>query len=112
MALELSSIATLELKWWQQLLGGLMTITAIVSLYLLGLFGVDGENKTEVQFIGGLGASCAMFAGFINAIMSIKTKNEHERQRERNLLEMNNLRSVRAILTGDFQESMLIGGLV
>ena len=44
MAWTMSAIATLNLKWWQQLQGGLVIIAGITALYLLSVVGVEGTN--------------------------------------------------------------------
>eukprot|EP00519_Triparma_laevis_P015296 CAMPEP_0182491352 /NCGR_PEP_ID=MMETSP1321-20130603/841_1 /TAXON_ID=91990 /ORGANISM="Bolidomonas sp., Strain RCC1657" /LENGTH=110 /DNA_ID=CAMNT_0024693629 /DNA_START=399 /DNA_END=728 /DNA_ORIENTATION=- len=79
-AWELSSIASLEgLKWWQQIQGGLMTVTAIASLYLLSVLGVEGNENSMVWIIAAIGAISIGFAILINATMLVRIRNEHQR---------------------------------
>jgi len=90
-AWELSSIATLKgLKWWQQIQGGLLTITAVSSLYLLGLLGVKGEDykgdnmdltelrTIETNVLGAIGFFGAVFTFIIGAYMSVQTSPENK----------------------------------
>ena len=77
-AWELSSIASLKgLKWWQQIQGGLTTVTAIASLYLLSVLGVEGEEKRGA--LGTLGGISILFAALITMVILIRTRNEHQR---------------------------------
>ena len=79
-AWELSSIASLKgLKWWQQIQGGLVIITAIASLYLLSVLGVEGNENSMVFIIAAIGAISRGFAFLINATMLVRTRNEHQR---------------------------------
>ncbi|GMH71850.1 hypothetical protein TrST_g1471 [Triparma strigata] len=77
MAVEISSIASLKgLKWWQRLQGGLITITAIISLNLLSILGVEGDENSMVGIVGATGLLSIGFALLINATMLILTKKE------------------------------------
>ena len=82
-AVELSSIASLKgLKWWQQIQGGLITITAMASMYLLGVLGVEGNEDSMVWIVGATGTVSILSAGLINMTMLAKTDNEQERGEE------------------------------
>mmetsp|Transcript_14217 Transcript_14217/g.26095 ORF Transcript_14217/g.26095 Transcript_14217/m.26095 type:complete len:169 (+) Transcript_14217:3-509(+) len=110
-AWELSSIASLKgLTWWQRIQGGLVTITAIASLNLLSNLGVEGEENIIVLIVGGTGAVSMFFAIIIHFIVLVRTKNEH--QRKLNIEMVNNQRSVRGISSGDIQEGMFMGAFV
>ena len=79
-ALELASIASLKgLKRWQQIQGGLTIITAITSLCLLSVLGVEEDENIMILFVGGLGGASIGIATLINMTMLIKTRNEHLR---------------------------------
>ena len=79
-AWELSSIASLKgLKWWQQIQGGLMTITVIASMFLLSYLGVEGDENFMVFTIGAMGGISICFAFLINVTMLLRTRNEHQR---------------------------------
>lgn len=54
-AFELGSVATLRMKWWQQLQGGLMVLTALCSLYLFSALGVENDPSSIVFVTGSLG---------------------------------------------------------
>ncbi|GMI06435.1 hypothetical protein TrVE_jg8393 [Triparma verrucosa] len=78
MAWELASIASLKgLKWWQRLQGFLLTVAAIVSLYLLSVLGVEGNENSMVFVMGAMGGASMLFVFIINVTMLVKTRNEH-----------------------------------
>ena len=107
-AWELSSIASLKgLKWWQQIQGGLVIITAIASLYLLSVLGVEGNENSMVWIIGAIGAISLIFASLINVTMLVRTSNEHKVRSE---VETN--RSSRKISTTELEEGMFMGAFV
>lgn len=109
-AWELSAIATLNLKWWQQLQGGLMAITVISSLYLLSWLGVASDLNILVGAFGGLGTTSLCLATLISAIMLPKTRAESGEGLALGTLE--NLRPVRAFSSSEIQDSAFVVALV
>ena len=112
MAWELSSIASLKgLKWWQQIQGGFTTITAIASLYLLSVLGVEGNENSMVFIIGAIGVMSIIFAFLVNATMLVRTRNEH--QRNTTTVELPpTQRSARGFSASDVEENALALALV
>ena len=109
MSLELSSIVSLKgLRRWQLLQGALMTINAIVSLYLLSFLGAEGNNNSLVGYVGAIGVVSLGTAAIINMTMLVRTRNEH---RSRGEMETKQ-RSVRGISAGQLEEGMFIGAFV
>ena len=53
-----------------------MTITAIASLYLLSVLGVEGDENNMVFIVGAMGIFTLIFAGLINMTMLVRTKKE------------------------------------
>ncbi|GMI09881.1 hypothetical protein TrVE_jg13446 [Triparma verrucosa] len=110
-AWEFSSIASLKgLKRWQQIQGGLVTITAIVSLYLLSVLGVEGNQNSTVYIVGITGALSMVSAELINMTMLVRTRNEHQRNTTIELPPKQ--RSVRGISAGELQEGMIAATFV
>lgn len=87
-----------------------MTITAIASLYLLGVLGVEGEGNIMVFISGGAGATSLMLTFIISATISIRTRNEH--QQSGNLEMQPNIRSIRGISSTELEEGIFVGALV
>jgi len=110
-AWELSSIASLKgLKWWQQIQGGLMTVTAITSLYLLSVLGVEGNENSIASIVGALGFINLVFAFLINMTMLVRIKNE---QRRNAIVELpTTQRSVRGISSSDLDKGMVATAFV
>ena len=108
---ELSSIASLKgLKLWQQVQGGLITITAITSLSLLSFLGVEGHENRMVFIIGATGAGSIAFAIIINMTMLIRIKNE---QRRNAIVELpTTQRSVWGISSSDLDKGMVATAFV
>lgn len=73
---EKSAMATLKLKGWQRLQEGLMTISAVASVFLLSALGVEGDENLTVFRIGVLRAVSLSFAALIGAFMLIRIKKE------------------------------------
>lgn len=67
-------MATLKLKGWQRLQEGLMTISAVASVFLLSALGVEGDENLTVFRIGVLRAVSLSFAALIGAFMLIRIK--------------------------------------
>ncbi|GMH62352.1 hypothetical protein TrST_g13759 [Triparma strigata] len=113
MAFELSSIASLKgLKWWQQIQGGLMTITAIVSLYLLSILGVEGDENFMVFAIGAMGGISIGFAFLINATMLVRTRKKHQRNSTSSTELPPHLRSAQGFSARDIEENSIALALV
>ena len=111
-AWELSSIASLKgLKWWQQIQGGLMTVTAIVSLYLLSVLGVEGDKSILVSVVEAIGQLSILVAVCINATMLIRTRNEHQRNSASTDLPPTQ-RSARGFSASDIEENAIALTLV
>ena len=111
-AWDISSIASLKgLKWWQQIQGGLVTITAIASLYLLSILGVEENKNSVVLNVGGVGGLSMMFAALINAIMLVRTRNEHQRNTTAVELPANQ-RSARRFSASDIEENAIALALI
>ncbi|GMH73979.1 hypothetical protein TL16_g06338 [Triparma laevis f. inornata] len=73
-AWKLDEIATLDLPWWQQLQGGLLLVTTMSSLYLLGVLGVESEEHTYISVVGGLGLMALLVATGIGIVVLLRTK--------------------------------------
>ncbi|GMI10946.1 hypothetical protein TrLO_g9296 [Triparma laevis f. longispina] len=113
-ALTFESIATLhDLKWWQQVQGGLMVIAALCSLYLLSMLGVETEYNRTVQTFGGAGMFALMLSLVTGLFASSQTIDEQQQeQRTEEQGQLNDARSVRAFTTSELEEGMLVAGLV
>ena len=109
----LSSIASLkDLKWWQQIQGGLMVVTAISSLYLLGWLGVEGNGNSAVWIVGAVGGISILVAAMVNMTMLIRTAKEHQQQQDTTVELPTKRRSIRAISSGQVEERMFAIALV
>ena len=84
-----------------------MTITAIVSLYLLSVLGVEGDENFMVFIIGAIGALSMTFAALVNMTMLIRIRNQHKLRSE---VETN--RSSRGVSTTELEEGMFMGAFV
>ncbi|GMH98487.1 hypothetical protein TrVE_jg9990 [Triparma verrucosa] len=111
-AWDLSSIASLKgLKWWQQIQGGLIIITAIASLYLLSILGVEANGNSMVFKVGALGGVSLAFAALINATMLSRTINEQ--QQNTTTVELPPIqRSVQGFSARDIEKNALALALV
>lgn len=65
---NLLKIATLDLEWWRQLQGWLMSFTVISSLYLLSYLGVEGWYEPKVCIVGAIGTVRLSYVPIINSI--------------------------------------------
>ena len=87
-----------------------MTITAMISLYLLSWLGVEGNENNSVLMISSFGLFTVGFASLINIFMLVRIKNEHQRKKT---VEMSfKQRSTRAISSSDFEEGMFAATLI
>jgi len=115
MAWELSTVATLKgLRWWQQLQGGLITFTAVSSLYLLSVLGVEKDYDKTIGSVGSLGFVSLLIACLIGITMLVRTKNVHQRNnkgREGNVEMLKDQKS-QGFSSGDIQDSAFIATLV
>ncbi|GMH96438.1 hypothetical protein TrST_g14201 [Triparma strigata] len=91
--------------------GGFITITAIVSLYLLSVLGVEGNENSTVLAVGAIGGVSMLFAGLINMTMLVRTGNEQQRSAVVELSIIKEQRSVRGISAGELEEGMF-GALI
>ncbi|GMH88267.1 hypothetical protein TrVE_jg3806 [Triparma verrucosa] len=114
MAFGLSLIASLEgLKWWQRIQGRLITIVAIISLYLLSFIGVEGNENSVVWITGSMGLLSMIFAFLINATMLVRTRNAYEQERNTTSIELpTNQRSARGFSAGAVEENSIVLALV
>ena len=112
MSWDLLSIASLNgLKWWQRVQGRLITITAIASLYLLSVLGVERNQNSMVFIIGSMGTVSIAFTGLIAMAMLIRTGNEH--QHDNTTVELpTTQRSIRGISAGQVEEGMIAATFV
>ena len=108
-AWEFSSIANLNLKWWQQLQGGLTTGAAVSALYLLSVIGVEGDEDIMVWIAGALGPMCLGVGAFILAVMLLKNLKKNELRGEE---EQENQNSGRRISSTELEDGMFIGAFV
>ncbi|GMH98961.1 hypothetical protein TrST_g10973 [Triparma strigata] len=113
-AFELSAIASLkDLKRWQVIQGGLMTVSGIVSLYLLGGLGVKGNDNEMVVIVGSTGLFSMFFACLVNATMLVRVRNEHQRRGDDiEMSRKDGSRSARAVSSGQVEEGMFAAALV
>ncbi|GMH73506.1 hypothetical protein TL16_g06212 [Triparma laevis f. inornata] len=120
---EYTAVATLTLKWWQQLQGVLVTLAAISALYLLSLLGVEASPNKAVGVIGALGAIAMGFATLVTIFTISKTYQTHQkeggggggvRRGPTGMLDNQTFssRSVRSMSTGEMQENMIIGAFL
>ena len=86
-----------------------MTITAIASLYLLSVLGVEGDENSMVRIIGVMGVSSIGITGAINITMLIRTRNEQSKKGDE---EINKQRSVRGLSSTELEEEMFMGALI
>jgi len=111
-AWELSAIASLKgLKWWQQLQGGLMTITMVSSLYLLSVLGIKGDERDAVWIVGGVGMTAVVLTAIIGTFLLVRTQRDlqHNNALEAKLEEQ---RSKRAFSASDVDEGAVIFAVV
>ncbi|GMH74085.1 hypothetical protein TrLO_g9762 [Triparma laevis f. longispina] len=129
-----AGVATLKLKWWQLIQGGLISVTAAASLFILSFLGVETSRYTSWEdyvdhqatnkrayAIGWVGAATVGLACIIQAVMIYRenTKYHAEQQlRDANEDDNSNLnreqssRSGRALSAGEMQDGMLLGALL
>jgi len=107
----LSSITSLKgLKWWQQIQGGLTTISALASLFLLSVLGVEGDQNSIVAIVGGVVLLGIGFAALIYMAVLVRTLNE---QQQNETIELPaKQRSVRGISAGDVEEGLFAAALI
>ncbi|GMH51905.1 hypothetical protein TrST_g8216 [Triparma strigata] len=104
-AWELSSIATLKgFKWWQRVQGGLITITAIASLYILSWLGVEGKEKDRIWIVGSIGLVSILVYVLIGMKMLVQTSNEQ--QPNTTVESPTTQRSYRTFSSGQVEEEM------
>mmetsp|Transcript_9626 Transcript_9626/g.17488 ORF Transcript_9626/g.17488 Transcript_9626/m.17488 type:complete len:986 (+) Transcript_9626:120-3077(+) len=110
-AWELTKMATLKgLKRWQRIQGGLMSVTALASLYLLSVLGVQTDRSDVVWVVGFMGILFISLAFVISEIMLVRLTRNHQR---RGVVEMlKNQRSVRGISSSELQDGMFAAALV
>ena len=93
-----------------------MTITAISSLYLLSVLGVEGDENFMVFAIGAVGILSIGLAALINATMLVRTmlaRTRNEHQQNTTSIELpTTQRSVRAISSGQVEEEMFAAALI
>ncbi|GMH82038.1 hypothetical protein TrST_g3249 [Triparma strigata] len=113
-AWEYSAVATLNLKWWQKLQGGLMAVTALCSLYLLSALGVERDLRSNIGNVGAIGFLALMFAVLIG-MFSLNDTLE-VRQTSGTLSGAGGAegrgRASRAISAGEMQDGMILGSLL
>ncbi|GMH63274.1 hypothetical protein TL16_g03669 [Triparma laevis f. inornata] len=110
-AWEYSAVATLNLKWWQKLQGGLMAVTALCSLYLLSALGVERDLRSNVGNVGALGFIILMLAVIIGMFSLSDTL--EVRQHSGTLSGgLEDRRGGRAISAGEMQDGMILGSLL
>ncbi|GMH78068.1 hypothetical protein TrST_g12709 [Triparma strigata] len=106
---ELRAIAELKgLKWWQQVQGGLLTIAAIVSLYLLSILGVSGDPNSTVFLLGASGAGSVILFALINLSILVLTRRTSNPPLEACEIQ----RSARGISATDVEENAFALALV
>ena len=94
-----------------------MTITAIVSMYLLSWLGIERENyentliehlvdtRPGVFFVGGMGLLSMLIVALISMSMLVRTRNDHQRRPPTQ-------RSARGFSAGDVEENAIALALV
>ena len=88
-----------------------MTVTAIASLYLLSVLGVEGDEDSTVVTVGLLlGFFSLISAGIIHMAMLVLTRNSH--QHDATVESSTTQRSVRAIFSGKVEEDMFVAALI
>ena len=86
-------------------------ITAITSLYLLSILGVEEDENSMVSIVGGVGGVSLGIATLIHMTVLIKTRNEQQRNSTTEDLPTEP-RSTRGISAGDVEENAFIGALI
>lgn len=109
-AWEDSAVATLKLKWWQQVQGVFFVLTAISSLYLFSWIGVEGDANGNIYVIGALGGVSVAVACLIGAVTTLKKFKEHENCELAKL--HNNLKSERKFSANSMQDEFVIATFV
>ena len=111
---SLSKIATLHnLKWWQQLEGGFMAVTAIATLYLLGALGVEGDYNQMLLFIGASGSAGVTFAAVIGGLMLISIlKRADKKNEEEENKRQGKTQACSRVSSGTLEDQMIIAGII
>jgi hypothetical protein len=73
----MSAVASLNLPWWQQLMGGLFVVMGLISLYLLSALGVEGDQNEMITIVGATGSFIAVIATIIGMLTLSRTHYEH-----------------------------------
>ena len=88
-----------------------MTITAIASMYLLSVLGVEGNNNSMVFIVGLMGLVSLLLAGIVNWAMLVQISNERQQCTASTELPSTR-RSVRAISSGKVEKEMFATALI
>ncbi|GMI04950.1 hypothetical protein TrLO_g2842 [Triparma laevis f. longispina] len=67
------AIARVDLKWWQQLQGGLFVVTGVSAIFMLSALGVEGKKDHLLYAVGAVGGCSLGIAFLIGAIELTKT---------------------------------------
>jgi hypothetical protein len=75
---DMSAVASLNLPWWQQLMGGLFSVMGFSSLFLLSALGVEGDPNDMIGVVGVIGSVSAGIATLIGSFALSRTHYEHQ----------------------------------
>jgi hypothetical protein len=74
----MSAVASLNLPWWHQMVGGLFSVMGLTSLYLLSALGVEGNPNNMIFIVGATGTASAAIATIIGMLTLSRTHYEHQ----------------------------------
>ncbi|GMH76044.1 hypothetical protein TL16_g06953 [Triparma laevis f. inornata] len=66
-------VATLKVRWWQKVQGGLLLSTALCSLYLLTALGVEGDENSLISLLGIVGGTTISAVVLMNILIWTQT---------------------------------------
>ena len=120
---EIKDVATLNMKLWQKVQGGLMALTVVTALYLLSSLGVVNDPSSVVFVTGSVGLvslGAAVLTGMLNYYSTALAFYEEKEEEKGGLgegegrgdLNAKTKRSTRLLSTGELRNGMEIGALL
>ena len=112
-----SNLAILRLKMKEKVQGALGVVTALLSMYLFSVLGVEGERNRSLGWVGLGGGVTLLVAGLIEAASiafgrAVSTGNGQAGPSSVSLGQPSNLRRSRSASIGNIAENMSVAGLV
>ena len=109
-AWDMSAVASLNLPWWQQVVGGLLAVMGLTSLYLLSALGVEGDPNDMIGVVGEIGSVSAGIATLIGMLTLSRTHYEH--QQSDSTIAPQYQQSTRKLSISEANDAAIFGGLI